>query len=105
MLQRSGEALYSSWAGDKPRTSSATTCVVISKWTIKCSRSALLMGAAKREVVRRVIVRIRSEGRQVFIVMRMIATVVSEAKVLGRIEDCGGWLDGGGGRVAVCVYR
>src|SRR5262249_46466268 len=48
MLQRSGEALYSSCASDKPRTCSATICVVISKCTRRCSRSSWVMGAANR---------------------------------------------------------
>src|SRR5438477_142676 len=44
MLQRSGEALYSSCAGDSPRTCSANICPVISKCTSRCSRSSLEFG-------------------------------------------------------------
>src|SRR5437764_14950579 len=59
MLQRSGEALYSSCAGDKPCTSSATICVVISKCTRRCSRSSLDRGAANRGAANRQTVSVR----------------------------------------------
>src|SRR5579864_5572869 len=59
MLQRSGEALYSSCAGDKPRTCSATICVVISTCTSKCSRSSCVMGAANNGAANKQIVRVR----------------------------------------------
>src|SRR6516162_6425340 len=59
MLQRSGEALYSSCAGDKPRTCSATICVVISKCTRRCSRSSLLIEAWQRVAEDRQTVNVR----------------------------------------------
>src|SRR5215475_5912022 len=59
MLQRSGVALYSSCVGDKPRTCSATICVVISMCTRRCSRSSLLMGAANRGAVNKQTVSVR----------------------------------------------
>src|SRR5215469_12142741 len=59
MLQRSGEVLNSSCAGDKPRTCSATICVVISKCTRRCSRSSLVMGAANSGAANRQTVNVR----------------------------------------------
>src|SRR5438477_11769115 len=81
MLQRSGEALYSSWAGDKPRTCSATICVVIWKCTRRCSRSSLVMGAASKGAANRQTVSVsivqprRICDRRVFIEKSMVATI------------------------------
>src|SRR6476660_7071956 len=60
MVHRSGETLYSSWVGDNPRTCSATICVVISKCTSRCSRSASVMGAAYRGAANRHAVSVRA---------------------------------------------
>src|SRR3954470_21535122 len=60
MLQRSGDALYSNCANDKPWTCSATICVVISKCTRRCSRSSLVMGAANSGTANKQIVNMRT---------------------------------------------
>src|SRR5215471_18865792 len=86
MLQRSGEALYSNCVGDKPRTCSATICVVISKCTRRCSRSSLVMGAANSGAANRQTINVRivpSRGigiyvRSVFIVKSMVVAALSE---------------------------
>src|SRR5262250_710516 len=78
MVQRSGETLYSNCVGDKPRTCSATICVVISKCTRRCSRSSLVMGAAKSGAANRQTVNVRIVQsrsiyvRSVFIVKSMV---------------------------------
>src|SRR6476661_1563957 len=71
MVHRSGEALYSSCAGDKPRTCSATICVVISRCTRRCSRSSLVMGAANRGRANKQIVSVRIAGVRRIWVRRM----------------------------------
>src|SRR5215469_7053928 len=84
MLQRSGPGLYSNCAGDKPRTCSATICVVISKCTRRCSRSSLVMGAANSgaantQTINVRIVQSRSiHVRGVFIVKSMVVGALSE---------------------------
>src|SRR3954451_23135548 len=84
MLQRSGEALYSRCAGDKPRTCSATICVVISTCTSRCSRSSLLIGAAKRGRANRQRVSVRIveprsiRVRSVFIAKGIVGGTFSE---------------------------
>src|SRR3954468_22264611 len=80
MLQRSGEALYSNCADDKPWTCSATICVVISKCTRRCSRSSLDMGAANSGTANRQIVNVRTVQfrskyvRSVFIIKNIIGS-------------------------------
>src|SRR5437868_4034208 len=92
MLQRSGETLYSSCAGDKPRTCSATICVVISKCTRRCSRSSLLMGAANRRPAKRQTLRVRIVQPRgihlgsLFILKSMVVGTFSEY-ILRRTED------------------
>src|SRR3954469_8610899 len=92
MLQRSGDALYSNCANDKPRTCSATICVVISKCTRRCSRSSLVMGAANRRPAKRKTLRARivqSRGiylGSLFIVKSMVVGTFSEY-ILRRTED------------------
>src|SRR5215469_16239178 len=93
MLQRSGEALYSSCAGDNPRTCSATICVVISKCTSRCSRSALVIGSANNGAVNKPIVSVRynsSKPRSVFlrrmvILVHMVATPGLQHQTAGTI--------------------
>src|SRR5450755_771556 len=75
MDQRSGEVLYSSWAGDSPRTSSANMCPVISKCTSRGSRSLSVIGAAQR---RSVIARTRKGSTRMVLMMGMVATNLSE---------------------------
>src|SRR5215467_4970775 len=82
MLQRSGPALYSNCVGDKPRTCSATICVVISKCTRRCSRSSLVMGAANSGAANRQTVKVRIVQprsiyvRRMFIVKNMVVAAV-----------------------------
>src|ERR1700721_4413044 len=85
MDQRSGEALYSNWAGDSPRTSSAIMCPVISKCTSRCSRSSSVIGAAQR---RSVIARTRNGSTRMVLMMCMVATNLSENR--GKCGERGG---------------
>src|SRR5215469_6544508 len=92
MLQRSGAALYSSCADDKPRTCSATICVVISKCTRRCSRSSLVMGSANRGAANRQTVTVRivqprsTDVRSVFIVKSMVVAALSESTHIWTIS-------------------
>src|SRR6185503_915451 len=92
MLQRSGEALYSNCACDKPRTCSATICVVISKCTTRCSRSSLVMEAATSGVANRQTLNVRiAQSRSIYarseyIVKSMVVAPPSEYPV-GRSKE------------------
>src|SRR5215469_12289682 len=95
MLQRSGDALYSSCAGDNPRTCSANICVVISKCTSRCSRSALVIGSANTGAVNKPMVSVtpsRSKPRSVFLrtvftLMHMVATSFSNIRRPGPLKE------------------
>src|SRR4030095_16463052 len=84
MLQRSAEALYSNCAGDKPRTCSASICVVISKCTRRCSRSSLAIGAANKGADNKQTVSVRIVQprnlylRSLFIVKSMVVRAIPE---------------------------
>src|SRR4051812_38315452 len=88
MLQRSGEALYSNCADDKPWTCSPTICVVISKCTRRCSRSSLVMGAANSGTANRQIVSMRTvQFRSIYVRSAFIIKSIARSFRNTHLDD------------------